>query len=43
MVSKIEEEELIEWIKKSCGEQGKAIYIEDPTLISQLVVLLRTS
>jgi hypothetical protein len=43
MVKKISEEELIEWIKKSCEEQGKPIYIDEPSAISLVTTILRSA
>jgi len=43
MVSKISEEELMDWIKKSCEEQGKPIYIEEPSAISAIITILRSA
>ena len=43
MVNKISEEELMEWIKKSCEEQGKPIYIEEDSAISAIVIILRSA
>ena len=42
MVSKISEEELMEWIKKSCEEQGKPIYVHELSAISAIVTLLKS-
>jgi len=43
MVSKIREEELLEWIKKSCEAQGKPIYIEEDSAISAIITILRSA
>jgi|GEM_PF-5483447 len=43
MVKKISEEEISDWIKKSCEEQRKPIYIEEPSAISAITTILRSA
>jgi len=43
MVNKISEEELMEWIKRSCEAQGVPIYIEESSTISVITTLLRSA
>jgi len=43
MVSKISEEELMEWIKKSCEEQGKPIYVQESAAISAISTIIRSA
>lgn len=43
MVNKISEEELMDWLRKSCEAQGKPLYIEDVNSISAVLVILKSS
>lgn len=42
MVKKFSDEEVMEWIKKSCKEQGKPIYIDNPSVISPISTILQS-
>jgi hypothetical protein len=43
MVKKITEEEMMEWLKKSCQESGVPIFIADPGAITSVVTILKSA
>lgn len=43
MVSKISEEELMDRIKKSCESHDKPIFLEEPSVVSVVVTILRSA
>jgi hypothetical protein len=42
-VKKITQDELLEWIKKTCDSQGLDPHITDPTVIHNISILLRSN
>lgn len=43
MVKGISEEELMEWIKKSCEEQGIPLLVSEPSAVIAIATILKSA